>query len=44
MKPNAGGLFLSACWFWLRNQFGELPEVLCCGCELELFVCRQSGQ
>ena len=31
--------FLSACYCWLRDQFGEFSEVLCCGCELELFVC-----
>ena len=36
---KAAELFLSACCFWLRDQFCKLPEVLSCGCELELFVC-----
>ena len=39
MVLKVAELFLSACWFWLRDQFCELPEVLGCSCELELFVC-----
>ncbi len=27
----AVGLFLSACWFWMRNAFCEFAEVLRCG-------------
>ena len=39
MGVKAVDLLLSACRFWLRNQLGEFSEVLCCGCQLELFIC-----
>ena len=39
MGLKAAGLFFSACWFWLRDQFCEFSEVLGGSCELELFVC-----
>ena len=32
-------LSLSACYLRFWDKLGELSEVLCCGCELELFVC-----